>query len=99
MTLLLAGQASNAGAAFHRDPRIPQALALNPLFLSGEMSVTRVMERALAIEGRVAIDDIRNGSLDDESSPPTTTRLCRSGGPGWAGRPWGGVPGSRSSRW
>ena len=39
----------------------------NALFLSGEMSVTRVMERALAIEGRVAIDDIRNGSLDDES--------------------------------
>lgn len=37
------------------------------LFLSGEMSVSRVMERALAIEGRVAIDDIRNGSLDDEA--------------------------------
>ena len=34
-------------------------------FLSGEMSVSRIMERALAIEGRVPIDDIRTGNLDD----------------------------------
>lgn len=36
-------------------------------FLSGEMSVSRVMERALAIEGRVSVDDIRSGKLDDVS--------------------------------
>jgi replicative DNA helicase len=36
-------------------------------FLSGEMSVSRIMERALAIEGRVSIDDIRTGKLDDVS--------------------------------
>ena len=35
------------------------------LFLSGEMSAERVLERALAIEGRARIDDIRQGSLDD----------------------------------
>jgi replicative DNA helicase len=35
------------------------------IFLSGEMSVERVLERALAIEGRARIDDIRQGSLDD----------------------------------
>ncbi len=33
--------------------------------LSGEMSVERVMERALAIEGRVRVDDLRLGKLDD----------------------------------
>ena len=36
-------------------------------FLSGEMSVSRIMERALAIEGRVSVDDIRSGNLDDVS--------------------------------
>lgn len=34
-------------------------------FLTGEMSVERVMERALAIEGRVKVDDLRQGKLDE----------------------------------
>ena len=34
-------------------------------FLSCEMSVERMMERALAIEGRVKVDDLRQGKLDD----------------------------------
>jgi replicative DNA helicase len=34
------------------------------LFLSGEMSPERVLERALALEGRAAIDDLRQGRLD-----------------------------------
>ena len=34
-------------------------------FLTGEMSTARVMERALAIEGRVRVDDLRRGGLDD----------------------------------
>ena len=34
-------------------------------FLTGEMSTGRVMERALAIEGRVRVDDLRRGGLDD----------------------------------
>ena len=36
-------------------------------FLSGEMSMSRIMERALAIEGRVSLDEIRTGKLDDVS--------------------------------
>src|SRR5690242_3869916 len=36
------------------------------LHLSGEMSPERVLERALAIEGRVSIDDLRQGRLDAE---------------------------------
>jgi replicative DNA helicase len=35
------------------------------LFYSGEMLVERVLERALAIEGRTRIDDLRRGTLDD----------------------------------
>ncbi len=34
-------------------------------FLTGEMTVERVMERALALEGRARVDDLRQGKLDD----------------------------------
>lgn len=34
-------------------------------FRTGEMTVERVMERVLAIEGRTRVDDLRQGSLDD----------------------------------
>lgn len=40
-------------------------MGTNVAFLTGEMSVERVMERALAIEGRVRVDDLRQGKLDD----------------------------------
>ncbi|MFN8651989.1 MAG: DnaB-like helicase C-terminal domain-containing protein [Gemmatimonadales bacterium] len=36
-------------------------------YLSGEMSEDRVMERALALEGRVPVDALRKGELDDVS--------------------------------
>lgn len=36
-------------------------------YLSGEMSEERVMERALALEGRVPVDALRKGELDDVS--------------------------------
>ena len=35
------------------------------LFYSGEMIVERILERALAIEGRARIDDLRCGTLDE----------------------------------
>jgi replicative DNA helicase len=35
------------------------------LFYSGEMTLERVLERALAIEGRTRIDDLRRGTLDE----------------------------------
>ncbi len=37
------------------------------LFYSGEMLPDRVLERALAIEGRTRVDDLRRGTLDDIS--------------------------------
>ena len=36
------------------------------LFLTAEMEPDRVLERALAIEGRARIDDLRRGTLDEE---------------------------------
>jgi replicative DNA helicase len=36
-------------------------------FYSGEMTVERVLERALAIEGRARIDDLRRGTMDEET--------------------------------
>src|SRR4051794_17760483 len=35
------------------------------LFYSGEMIVERILERALAIEGRTRIDDLRRGTMDE----------------------------------
>src|SRR5438270_8276980 len=40
--------------------------SLGVAFLSGEMNEGRLMERALAIEGRVAIDDLRAAKLNDQ---------------------------------
>jgi replicative DNA helicase len=37
----------------------------NVAYFSGEMTRERVMERVLAIEGRVRIDDLRQGTLDE----------------------------------
>lgn len=37
----------------------------NVVFLTGEMTAERVMERALALESRVRLDDLRAGKIDD----------------------------------
>jgi replicative DNA helicase len=42
-------------------------LGVPVLFFSGEMSSQRLWERAMAIEGRVSIDELRHGQLDDAS--------------------------------
>src|SRR5687767_1966265 len=40
---------------------------LGVAFLSGEMDEERLMERALAIEGRIAVDDLRAAKMSDQS--------------------------------
>jgi replicative DNA helicase len=40
---------------------------LGVAFLSGEMDEERLMERALAIEGRVTVDDLRAAKLNDQT--------------------------------
>src|SRR5438034_3846411 len=41
--------------------------SLGVAFLSGEMNEERLMERALAIEGRVAVDELRAATLTDQT--------------------------------
>lgn len=40
---------------------------LSTLYLTAEMEADRVLERALAIEGRARIDDLRRGTLDEST--------------------------------
>jgi replicative DNA helicase len=40
---------------------------LGVAFLSGEMDAERLMERALAIEGRVAVDELREAKVNDQA--------------------------------
>ena len=40
---------------------------LGVAYLSGEMNEERLMERALAIEGRVAVDELRNATLNEQA--------------------------------
>ena len=42
-------------------------------YLTGEMTAARVMERALAMEGRVRVDDFRRQALDDVSHAAVAT--------------------------
>jgi len=46
-------------------------------YLSGEMSPERVLERALAIEGRAKVDDLRGGSLDDAARAAVGAAVVR----------------------
>jgi replicative DNA helicase len=41
--------------------------ARRAFFLTSEMTADRILERALAIEGRARIDDLRAGELDEET--------------------------------
>jgi replicative DNA helicase len=65
--VLLAGDIGSGKSALALGIALRTALAGTPvLFLSGEMSEERLMERALAIEGRATIDELRTGKLDDQ---------------------------------
>jgi len=55
------GKSSLALAMTLRSTAAGQAAA----YLTGEMATARVMERALAMEGRVRVDDLRRGGLDE----------------------------------
>jgi replicative DNA helicase len=63
--IVLGGDVGSGKSALALAMAIRAARAGAPtLFLSGEMSAERVLERALALEGRVSIDDLRQGRLD-----------------------------------
>lgn len=66
--VVLGGDVGSGKSAFALEIGIRAASKGVPtLYLSGEMSPERILERALAIEGRVSIDDLRQGGLDDTS--------------------------------
>jgi replicative DNA helicase len=66
--VVLAGDVGSGKSALGLSIAIRAAAADNPtLYLSGEMSPDRILERALALEGRASIDDLRQGRLDDSS--------------------------------
>jgi len=69
--VILAGDVGSGKSALGLGVAIRAARAgVQTLFLSGEMSEERVMERALAMEGKVSVDDLRQGRID------TTTRAA-----------------------
>jgi len=62
---ILAGDVGSGKSALALGIAIRAARAGVPtLHLSGEMSPGRVMERALALEGKASVDDLRQGRLD-----------------------------------
>jgi replicative DNA helicase len=64
--VVLAGDVGSGKSALALGIAIRAAAADIPtMYFSGEMSPERVLERALALEGRAAIDDFRQGTLDD----------------------------------
>lgn len=46
-------------------------------FFSGEMRAERLVERALAIEGRVRVDDLRRGTVDDATRATVDAAAAR----------------------
>ena len=65
---ILAGDVGSGKSALALGIALRAARAGVPvLHLSGEMSPERVMERALALEGKAPVDDLRQGRLDAEA--------------------------------
>ncbi|HEY9227426.1 MAG TPA: DnaB-like helicase C-terminal domain-containing protein [Gemmatimonadaceae bacterium] len=64
--VVLGGDASSGKSALALAFAIrTSAAGRRVVFLTGEMTVDRVLERVLAIEARAKIDDLRQGKLDD----------------------------------
>ena len=66
--VVLSGDVGSGKSALALGIAIRSARAGVPaLFLSGEMGPERVMERALALEGRASVDELRQGRLEPET--------------------------------
>jgi replicative DNA helicase len=64
--VVLGGDVGSGKSALGLGIAIRAAAAGVPtLYFSGEMGPERLMERALAIEGRASVDEMRQGQLDD----------------------------------
>ncbi len=66
--VVLGGDVSSGKSAFALATALRgSALGYRTVFYSGEMLAERVLERALCIEGRVRVDELRRGTLNDVS--------------------------------
>lgn len=64
--IVVGGDVGSGKSAFALAVAVRAALAGTPVaYLTGEMSVERVLERVLALEGRARVDDLRRGTLDE----------------------------------
>lgn len=64
--IVLAGDVGSGKSALGLGIAIRAATAGHPtMYFSGEMAPERVLERALALEAKVSVDDLRQGRLDD----------------------------------
>ena len=64
--VVLAGDVGSGKSALGLGIAIRAAAAGTPtMYFSGEMGPERVMERALALEAKVSVDELRQGRLDD----------------------------------
>ena len=65
--VVLAGDVGSGKSALGLSIAIRAAgLGTPTMYFSGEMGPERVMERALALEAKVSVDELRQGRLDDE---------------------------------
>lgn len=64
--VVVAGDVGSGKSAFGLGVAVRAASAGVPtMYFSGEMGPERVMERALALEAKVSVDELRQGRLDD----------------------------------
>jgi replicative DNA helicase len=64
--VILAGDVGSGKSSLALGVALRSAMLGTPtVFFSGEMSEERLMERALAVEGKATIDEIRSGKLTD----------------------------------
>src|SRR6185437_16055506 len=64
---ILGGDVGSGKSAFALAVALRSAERHSVAFFSGEMTPQRLMERVLAIEGRVRVDELRQGALDELS--------------------------------
>ena len=65
--IVLGGDVGSGKSALALAIALRAAINSKTVFVSGEMLPERIHERALAIEGRARVDDLRRGSLSDET--------------------------------